>query len=41
MIQTGIVGRNDKGFKIKAGEGRLHGHLTLKGVNANIIDVKV
>jgi quercetin dioxygenase-like cupin family protein len=33
--------RNDKGFKIKAGEGRLHGHLTLKGVNVNIIDVKI
>ena len=36
-----IKSRNDKGFKIKAGEGRLHGHLTLKGVNANIIDVKI
>ena len=33
--------RNDKGFKIKAGEGRLHGHLKLQGVNANIIDVKI
>jgi len=30
-----------KGFKIQAGEGRLHGHLQLKGVNANILDVKV
>ncbi|WP_299703779.1 cupin domain-containing protein [uncultured Pontibacter sp.] len=30
-----------KGFKVKAGEGRLHGHIQLKGVNANIIDVKV
>lgn len=33
--------RNDKGFVIKAGEGRIHGHIQLKGVNSNIIDVKV
>lgn len=33
--------RNDKGFKINAGEGRLHGHIKLKGVNQNIIDVKI
>lgn len=33
--------RNDKGFKIGAGEGRLHGHLKLKGVNANVLDVKI
>jgi len=31
----------DKGFKINAGEGRIHGHLKLKGVNLNILDVKV
>ncbi|MEO5978289.1 MAG: cupin domain-containing protein [Chryseolinea sp.] len=31
----------DKGFKIAAGEGRVHGHLKLKGVNANILDVKI
>lgn len=30
-----------KGFKINSGEGRIHGHLKLKGVNANILDVKV
>ena len=30
-----------KGFKINAGEGRYHGHLKLKGVNSNILDVKV
>jgi quercetin dioxygenase-like cupin family protein len=35
------VKRADRGFKINAGEGRLHGHLKLKGVNANILDVKV
>jgi quercetin dioxygenase-like cupin family protein len=30
-----------KGFKIGAGEGRLHGHMQLMGVNANILDLKV
>ncbi len=30
-----------KGLIIPAGKGRLHGHITLKGVNSNIIDVKV
>jgi quercetin dioxygenase-like cupin family protein len=30
-----------KAFKIKAGEGRIHGHIQLKGVNSNIIDVKI
>lgn len=30
-----------KGFKSSAGEGRRHGHMQLKGVNANILDVKV
>lgn len=30
-----------KGFKTKAGEGRKHGHLKLKGVNANVLDLKV
>ncbi len=33
--------RKNRGFKISAGEGRLHGHLVLKGVNSNILDVKV
>ena len=33
--------RTDKGFKIPAGEGRIHGHIKLKGVNSNILDVKV
>lgn len=33
--------RKDKGFKINAGEGRIHGHIKLKGVNSNILDVKV
>lgn len=31
----------DKGFKINSGEGRIHGHIKLKGVNSNILDVKV
>lgn len=33
--------RLKKGFKISAGEGRIHGHIKLKGVNSNILDVKV
>jgi len=33
--------QKNKGFKIAAGEGRIHGHLKLKGVNYNILDVKV
>jgi quercetin dioxygenase-like cupin family protein len=33
--------RDDKGFTVKAQEGRRHGHIQLKGVNSNILDVKV
>lgn len=33
--------RSGKGFKVAAGEGRLHGHLKLKGVNSNVLDLKV
>ncbi|RSK43190.1 cupin domain-containing protein [Hymenobacter rigui] len=33
--------RNAKGFRARAGEGRRHGHIQLKGVNQNILDVKV
>jgi quercetin dioxygenase-like cupin family protein len=39
-IKTAFV-RNDKGFKIANGEGRIHGHIKLKGVNSNILDLKV
>ncbi|MEO6819542.1 MAG: cupin domain-containing protein [Ginsengibacter sp.] len=39
--RNAFSGRNDKGFKIPAGEGRIHGHIKLKGVNANILDVKI
>ncbi|MET0463559.1 MAG: cupin domain-containing protein [Chitinophagaceae bacterium] len=41
------IGRNipfftrSKVFKTKSGEGRKHGHIQLKGVNANVLDVKV
>ena len=35
------IERKVKGFKVKAGEGRIHGHITLKGVNSNILDVKI
>lgn len=30
-----------KGFKATAGEGRIHGHIQLKGVNSNVIDIKI
>lgn len=30
-----------RGFKIAAGEGRLHGHVRLQGVNSNILDLKI
>ena len=33
--------RTDKGFKVSAREGRIHGHIKLKGVNSNILDVKI
>ena len=33
--------RRKKGFKISAGEGRINGHIKLKGVNSNILDVKI
>lgn len=33
--------RKDEGFKIQAGEGRIHGHIKLKGVNSNVLDVKI
>ncbi|MBO9659289.1 MAG: cupin domain-containing protein [Chitinophagaceae bacterium] len=41
------IGRNlnfftrSKAFKTKPGEGRKHGHIQLKGVNANVLDVKI
>jgi len=37
----GKLTRQKKGFKVSAGEGRIHGHIKLKGVNSNILDVKV
>jgi quercetin dioxygenase-like cupin family protein len=40
-VKSVISTRADKGFKINAGEGRIHGHITLKGVNSNILDLKV
>lgn len=36
-----IFVRTDKGFKVSNGEGRIHGHIKLKGVNSNILDLKV
>ena len=40
-LKINLLSGTHKGFKTNAGEGRIHGHLKLKGVNANIIDVKV
>ena len=40
QIKQAMV-RTNKGFKIKAGEGRIHGHIKLKGVNENILDIKI
>jgi quercetin dioxygenase-like cupin family protein len=31
----------DKGFIIKTGEGKKHGHIKLKGVNSNVLDLKI
>ncbi|MCM4153445.1 cupin domain-containing protein [Arenibacter sp. N53] len=36
-----VIKRKTEGFKINAGEGRVHGHIKLKGVNSNILDVKI
>src|SRR3982751_5789782 len=36
-----LLSRTNKGFKISAGEGRIHGHMALKGINANVLDLKV
>jgi len=41
IAQKKSITRASKGFKIQAGEGRIHGHIKLKGVNANILDVKI
>lgn len=30
-----------KGFKVSSGEGRKYGHLRLRGVNSNVLDLKV
>lgn len=38
---AGLAAEVGKAFKIKAGEGRKHGHIQLKGVNANVLDVKI
>ena len=36
-----LISTAEKGFKIDSGVGRIHGHIQLKGVNSNILDVKV
>ncbi len=35
------IERDGKAFKVKAGEGRIHGHIKMRGATSNIIDVKV
>lgn len=40
-VKTEAKTEQTKAFKVKNGEGRFHGHIQLKGVNANIQDVKV
>jgi quercetin dioxygenase-like cupin family protein len=35
------ISRETKGIKTSANEGRIHGHLKLRGVNSNILDLKV
>jgi quercetin dioxygenase-like cupin family protein len=41
IVKKNYQTRVSKGFKILAGEGRIHGHIKLKGVNSNILDVKI
>lgn len=36
-----VFQRREKGFKISSGEGRIHGHIELKGLNPNVLDVKI
>ncbi|HYE53814.1 MAG TPA: cupin domain-containing protein [Chitinophagaceae bacterium] len=36
-----VFQRKNKPFKVKSGEGRIHGHITLKGVNSNVLDIKI
>lgn len=41
FASAGSLSGSAKGFKVAAGEGRLHGHMRLQGVNANILDLKI
>lgn len=40
-LKIDFLKKTEKGFKINAGEGRIHGHIKLKAVNSNTLDVKV
>jgi quercetin dioxygenase-like cupin family protein len=40
-VRNSVSARTGNGFKVPAGEGRIHGHIQLKGVNKNILDVKI
>ncbi|SHJ26835.1 Cupin domain protein [Hymenobacter daecheongensis DSM 21074] len=39
--RAGETSTRQAGFRVKAGEGRYHGHIQLSGINTNILDVKV
>lgn len=41
LISATSATKPPKGFKVTAGEGRFHGPIQLKGVNANVLRVKV
>jgi quercetin dioxygenase-like cupin family protein len=41
VFAKGVIESIKKGFKINAGEGRIHGHIKLKSVNSNILDLKI
>ncbi len=41
FARTRSLPNKTRGFKVAAGEGRLHGHMHLHGVNSNILDLKI
>ncbi|GHA33997.1 hypothetical protein GCM10007103_14440 [Salinimicrobium marinum] len=40
-LREEVKSRTTTGFKVNKGEGRYHGSLTLRGVNSNILKVKI
>ncbi len=39
--ESWLASMRRKGFRVRAGEGRIHGPLTLQGVNSNVLTVKI